>query len=289
MQITRRIDLEALLLDEMRASFAREERTTDEIHVSDLLAPRRAYWGRVHPKPVTDDEIGYFVAGRAHEDAVGRVSGVQPGEPRQVDGIWLRSDFYTSIPLEFKTRRRSLAADADEATRRYDTYIDQCRAYAALQQRPAAWLWVLGLVSEQRDGGTKPEFQVWHLDFTPDELLAERVRLGQVRDLLRAAWDGAGVEGVPLCPDWQCGKVGAVMVQPPHCQSCDRTFQTEWGAKKHLDSKTGAGHTMTPATFTRTYAPKCRWYDECRPWLADEGRRGDPPPARPAPPEEMPF
>lgn len=278
MQITRRADLEALLLDEMRSSFAREDRTTQNIHVSDILAPRRAYWGRVKPKPVTDDEIGYFVAGRGHEDALARISGVQPGEARQVDGIWLRSDFYTSIPLEFKTRRRSLAADADEAMRRYDTYIDQCRAYAALQDRPSAWLWVLGLVSEQRDGGTKPEFQVWHLDFTPEELLAERTRLATVRDALRGAWDGAGVDSVPLCPAWQCGKTGAVMVEPPRCETCQRDFQTEWGAKKHTDSKTGAGHTMSPATFQRTYAPKCRWYEDCRPWIVDDARRGTPPP-----------
>ena len=273
MNITRRPDLEAFLLDEMRDTFSRDERTEDEIHVSDLLSPRKAYWSRVRPKPLTDDEIGYFVAGRAHEDAVGRISGVEAAAPRTIEGIRLRPDFYTSIPLEFKTRRRKLAADPTEAVHRYDGYIDQCRAYAALLERPAAWLWVLGLVSEQADRSTKPEFQVWHLDFTPVELEETRRQLHLRRDLLREAWAQRDHEGLPLCPAWQCGKRSAILVEPPLCETCGKSFVAEWGANKHLASRTGDGHTMRHAVYRYEYVPRCKWYQaECQPWLVDASR-----------------
>ncbi len=100
MNITRRPDLEVLVKDEMRRTF--DARALDEpLHVSDLLNPRWAYFQRVMPRPITDDELGYFIAGRGHEDALWRLHGYQQGEQRIAYGISFRPDFYTSIPIEF--------------------------------------------------------------------------------------------------------------------------------------------------------------------------------------------
>ncbi len=297
--LTRRDDLEALLLDEMRRSFAESERTTAEIHVSDLLSPRKAYWSRVLPRPVTNDEIGYFVAGRGHEDAMARVSGVTPGETRVVDGITLRCDFYTSIPLEFKTRRRKMAKDSDDAADRYGEYVRQTKSYCALLNRPAAWIWVLGLVDKQDDGSTKPSFQVWQVEFTPEELAEERTRLMTERDALETAWQTVllhlklgkndlgllqeAVKGLTLCPPWQCGSA-SVLYDPwvceecgqsgvgPHCVTCHRFFQGEWGAERHVGSKTGAGHETVAGKTHTEYRPRCRWWDVCQPQLVDPDR-----------------
>jgi hypothetical protein len=299
MQITRREDMEQLTLDEVRASFAREERTTAEIHVSDLEVPRKAYWGRLLPRPATDDEIGYFVAGRGHEDVYGRISGLLRGEAREIDGILLRPDFYTTIPTEMKTRRRGLADTAEEAVTKYDTYIERCRNYAALLNRPAAWLMVLGLVQEQADGTTKPAWQWWEMEFTPEELAAALATLHRRRDRLAAAWQDVAQHGrngqhraLDLCPTWQCGKQSTTF-EPwtcedcqkpgtgPHCTACHRYFVNAWGAERHVTSKTGAGHVTVAGKTKTSFVPRCRWIDACQPWLDDPSRG-------PSDPEEKP-
>jgi len=200
------------------------------------------------------------------------VSGVAQGEAREIDGILLRPDFYTTIPLEFKTRRRSLAQSAEEAVTRYDGYLDRVRNYCALTERPAGWLWVMGLAERQPNGTTKPEFQVFHVDFSPEELAETRAELARRRGLLRTAWTTRDPSPLPLCPAWQCGKVSRVQATQPHCETCKRDFAAEWGADKHLSAKTGAGHTMRAATYTATYEPRCKWWHECRPQDVDPAR-----------------
>lgn len=287
--IRRHPTLEAHLLDEMRRSFAEQERTTEKIHVSDLLTPRRAYWSRVLPRPLTDEEIGYFVAGRGHEDAVGRVSGVTQGETREIDGIWLRADFYTSIPLEFKTRRRGLAETDEDAAERYGHYIDQLRAYCALLEREAGWLWVLGLVAPTGSGnGTRPEFQVWEITFTRDELQKEREELRVRRDALRVAWEMASRQSatnlptvkilapLPLCPAWQCGRAVPTQLEPPVCDICGQVFASDATSRRHTTGKAGRDHTVRPARLAWAYEPRCRWYDVCQPGTVDSARQARP-------------
>ncbi|MDP2735081.1 MAG: hypothetical protein Q8P12_02635 [bacterium] len=281
MEIKRRTDIEQWLMDEMKRSFAEDERKlADPIHLSDLLNPRYAYWQRAFPMPLSDDSVQYFVAGRGHEDAIGRLSGVQRGGSRTESGIVFSCDFYTSIPIEFKTRRRLLAEDGKEAEV-YDIYIEQARGYAALVDQPAAWLWVMSLVERQDDGSTKPETRCYLLEFTKEELIAERGRLAERRHLLLSALEAhrnaasnrdVFMRRLPLCWAFKCGKISRTMEEKPFCYTCNKVFETESGGKKHPDSKAGAGHEVRQGVIRYDYLPKCEWYHNCQPWREDPER-----------------
>ena len=41
-----------------------------ELHVSDILFPRRTWLSKRYPKPLTDEDLLYFTAGRAHHEIV---------------------------------------------------------------------------------------------------------------------------------------------------------------------------------------------------------------------------
>lgn len=275
MKLERREDLESFLLDAMRSSFDVEARTRETpLHLSDLVTPRYAFWQRTKPKPLTDDEIGYFVSGRSMEDATWRLHGYEKGGERHEWGITFRPDWYTSIPVEFKTRRAWLPKDDTQALDRFSHYIEQAGGYAAMTEQPAAWLWVFSLAEPQPDRSTKPAFRCYLLEWTADELAAIRADLFSRRDLLTKALATGEHTSLPLCAAWKCGKASKVMTQKPHCLTCKRDFEGEWGAQRHTDSKTGKGHTMRMAEYTTTYAPRCKWYAECAPWVLDPARFG---------------
>jgi hypothetical protein len=276
MRWTRQPEAEAAILNQLRASLAAEARTEEEIHVSDLLAPRQAYWSRVLPLPPTDDEVGYWIAGRGHEDAVGRLPDVHRGATHTVDGILLRPDFEWGAEgeiLEMKTRRRALVDTPEEADQRYASYARQCLSYAALLGEGYARLIILGLVHPHGDGGaTRPAWQVWRIEFTPEEIAREVLRLRATRDALRAAWAARDPKDVPLCEAWLCGKAIPHMATKPRCETCQRDFERDWGITKHRESKSGAGHVVTPATYTWGWEPRCRWWSACQPYRVDPTR-----------------
>lgn len=66
MKIARDKTIERKILDKIKEHLSRAPRSQDKWHVSDLLYPRKAYWQRVDPQPMTDLQALYFLAGRAH-------------------------------------------------------------------------------------------------------------------------------------------------------------------------------------------------------------------------------
>ena len=66
MIIKRSKEMERKVLDKIKAHLERAPRSLDKWHVSDLLYPRKSYFQRIDPKPMTDLQAMYFLAGRAH-------------------------------------------------------------------------------------------------------------------------------------------------------------------------------------------------------------------------------
>jgi hypothetical protein len=241
--LTRDPAAERCLYEVLRESFAQD--TRDGIHLSSLLTPLKEHWRRTSPPvPLTDSEIGYFTAGRGHEDILTRllVEDFESTPEEVIDGIHLRPDFIAItnrvIPkgshAELKTRRMNLPKTDAEAQTAFDTYRAQIRGYMALKRQPEMYLIVLSLL----EGKTKdplstsqPVIAVYKETMTDAELEHTRADLQNRKALL-----GAGVWSLlPLCPAWQCG-----------------------GWRK--------------AESTWVYIVKCPYYAKCRPDLKDPKR-----------------
>ena len=112
MQIKRNPSIEEWLFNEIRTNWGKEAR--QGIHLSDLLAPRKAYWQRVKPMYPSDLEIQYWLTGMGHENALSHASGYEHASEREWNGIFYTPDFFHNFPAELKTRRRNLAEEGKE-------------------------------------------------------------------------------------------------------------------------------------------------------------------------------
>jgi len=261
------------IFDRLRESITSEERTG--IHLSDLLYPRKRYWGEIRPLPPTNDEIMYWLTGKGHETVFIRVGKFKPGVPTEWNGIVYTTDVYEGYPVEIKTRRGWVAKDGEESDR-YSNYIEQLRGYCACSNNTKGHLivWALTQGGDDRSKATKPIMQVYRVDFSHRELTDERLRLLDRRDKLRLAlskiltlagnvtYPKEAHKDLPPCPDWMCG---VSRKNAPVC-SCGKQFATVPGYKKHIASVGETDHTLIESFRVEM---KCPYLPECR---GDEDR-----------------
>jgi hypothetical protein len=284
MKITRNTEKEQILLAALRESFD-EPRTG--VHLSDLMSVRSSFYGRIMPLPLTETQIGYFASGRALEDVVARLVGIEvgavpakrvsvpglvAGEGRERFGISYRPDFrwhdgFREVPVEFKSRRAEFAEPGTEA-QKYSHYLDQLRGYCALDDATKGGLYLFDI-----GGGCptcfytrEPSFAYYDVMYLPDELEFTRQELQRRRDMfLTALADGTAMAGwaLPLCEAWKCGKNKKTVVTKAQCsaEGCDVTHR-----------KPKAGHEMAPEVATWEYVPRCPYYSFSRPELVDRTR-----------------
>lgn len=280
MRIARNAEKEALLLGALRESFD-EPRTG--VHLSDLMSVRSSYYGRVLPLPLTETQIGYFASGRALEDVVARLVGIEgaavpakrvsvpglvAGEGRERFGISYRPDFrWGASPVEFKSRRAEFAEPGREAEK-YSHYLEQLRGYCALDDEQMGGLYLFDI-----GGGCptcyytrEPSFAFYDVAFLADELEFTRQELQRRRDMFTTALAAGTVQAgwtLPLCESWKCGKNVKTVVTEARCgaEGCD---------VKHRKPK--AGHAMSPEVATWEYVPRCPYYNFSRPELVDRTR-----------------
>ena len=302
MLITRRTDLEDVLFREIIASFERpllpcivpgEQQTRgSEVHLSDTLQPRQAVWKRLIPQPVTRREANLFMTGRGFEFDLSRRTTLLPGASRFIENISCRPDFmqwpgHWDGPIEVKWRRANLAAQGEEESD-YSSYLDQLAGYCALLTFDQATHKThdrgLLIVATPRQGQkynddlapTEPAIHVYEVVFTAAELERAIQVLRQRRDQIATALERRDASQVDLCSDFLCGKRRKEQVKKPHCVTCNRDFETEYGFNKHFNSKTGAGHIGEAEVVRWHYEPRCRWYSFCQPEKTDALRGATP-------------
>lgn len=304
MNITRNAVREAALLAQIKASFG--DNVRDGIHLSDLLNPRRAYWGRVLPLAPSNSDVLYWTAGRGHEDVLGRIAGLQATPQRFWNGISFRPDWELPSlvvegeldPTEFKTRRSNLPDPGDEEVV-FDSYLDQLRGYCAVRFQRRGNLVVLSLLEGRGNDPLKPTEPVlafYEVEFTEEELERERANLEDRRNQFEAVVVAASIEALaaavggrqpaldpalhkalPLCKAWMCGKPRKIVDAKPKCLTCDATkggreFETQWGIEKHQAGKSGAGHQVVNEQSHFEFEPRCKYYVFCRPQDTDKSR-----------------
>lgn len=198
------------------------------IHVSDLLKPRKAYWGRRDPQPMTDHEAGYFVAGRGHHEVIEAIIegskkvGTADAGSHVWKGINYSPDMKTPHPQEIKTSRARFGPRNDtqrELASEYQHYLEQLTAYMAIDNDTEGGLLVFYLAKEQEGTKqTKPEFRWYKVTLTKAELGQRQAELLANKALLEKALKSkskAAHRALPRCPQWLCrGCTWAPKCQP---------------------------------------------------------------------------
>lgn len=188
-------------------------------HVSDLLNPRQTFFKVLDPKPIKQESLGYFTAGRAHHEILQKVL---PGTPEHrvevtVDGITIVGtiDLMLSYPVELKTSRKWTIPDTPEPH-----YVDQLKFYCALTGKLKGKIIVFYITPGRKFGGkgnsTTPEFRIWDIELTQEELDEVKVKMFEVAKNLDGVLASAKLNGplaqvsnihraLPLCQSFLCG------------------------------------------------------------------------------------
>lgn len=188
----------------------RDNRGSD-IHASDLTSPLKAYWQRIVPKPPTEEEVGFWLAGRGHHYfLVYAMTGVDDSQEESLVhpelGIHYSPDLRAASG-EFKTSRRWSKPQGEiEAADAFKGYVRQCRIYAVAENKKIWNLYVLFLMPEERpqDGRRVPDIQVYTLHFTDEELERERKDIIKTRKAIQTALKKKDPSKLPLCEEYQC-------------------------------------------------------------------------------------
>jgi len=218
MKIVRVPKMEAWTLEATKAWLQARPRAKG-VHVSDLLTPRKGYWKVVDPRPMTDAEAGYFVAGLGHhaviEGIIGKADHSAVKNVLSTDagayewrGIHYSPDVLTPHPLEIKTSRSRYGPKSQSERSllvEYEHYLKQLRAYCAIRGDGRGDLLVFYLNLENKvTKKTTPTFQWYTITLTPEEIGKIQADLLAGKTALAKAIKTKKHRPLPLCPEWLC-------------------------------------------------------------------------------------
>lgn len=264
MRITRDRNLEEEIIKLIQKNWDNSQRKG--IHLSDLLAPRKAYFQKISPKPPTIEEILYFLSGNAIEKEFLAVLKKKHGSVKENSGITYTVDARFPAITEIKSRRRGLPKEGDEE-RDFDHYINQLNGYLALDGKKVGNLIVIAMAEKvDASNKTKPVLGAYKIKNTKDEMETVLDDIVQIKEILQDALDGDknSIDSIPECPSWMCGKEIKTMIKQPFCITCNKEFATDYGIEKHKSGKNSLNHEVIGATYEYTFEPLCKYYVECR-------------------------
>lgn len=208
MLIKRNKKKERKILDLVKKYLENQPRSKDGWHVSDLIFPRKAYFRRIDPKPVTDEEALYFTGGRAHHEIIEAVIGKKDNKradsgENKWKGIYYSPDL--PGPDEIKTSRAKFEPEPDQYAEQYRHYLAQLKMYMGAMKKKLGGLIVFYLSLErENERGTCPAIRCYDVKCKIKELKKVRRGMLWMRDLLTKAVKTKKFKEIPLCPVWLC-------------------------------------------------------------------------------------
>jgi uncharacterized protein YdcH (DUF465 family) len=264
LEIFRDYNLEASITKLIQDNWVNNPR--EGIHLSDLLAPRKAYFQKVDPKPPTIEEILYFLSGNAIEKELLEVMKLKHGKTKIKDDIYYSVDTRMPNITEVKSRRWNLPEPGKEEEG-FEHYLNQLSGYLSLDNKRNGNLLVVSL-AEKVDAShkTKPVLAAYAVKYKKDELESIKENLVCLKDDLESALKGEedSLKSLPQCPQWMCGKEIKTMVKEPYCITCQKSFSTDYGLSKHKEGKKTSDHEVIFAEYTYEFIASCKWYDKCQ-------------------------
>jgi hypothetical protein len=234
----------------------------------EILHPRKAYFDRTQPKPPTIEDICYFISGKSIERGFTDSIGLDHGKNRTASGINYSVDIRCQeYPIiEIKSRRSNLP-DIGEEEDTFAHYLNQLRAYMALDRISQSTLVVVSLNEKVDDSWkTQPVIAAYTVQFDEMELKRTRTDLKIRKQALKSALEGEiPFTELPLCEDWMCGRKIKTCTKAPMCETCKgREFANDYLLKRHTEGKSGKGHTVKYGEYEYTFEPTCKYFNDCR-------------------------
>lgn len=197
-EVTADASLKTDLMANLKAEFEKER---EGIHVSDLVyCIRKAAFRKLQPKPLTEVQFSYFLAGRGHHETIQFISNAEPEKEIEWNGIKGSIDLLAdSVPVEIKTTR-SFKRDIPPH------YIRQLSYYCAMLEKTEGRLLILYLTPNVNHRN-EPEEMIKTYAIKFRDLEKIKKELLESAHQLQAALDEKNVNLAPAVREedaWQC-------------------------------------------------------------------------------------
>jgi CRISPR/Cas system-associated exonuclease Cas4 (RecB family) len=157
-------------------------KTRQAIHVSDLtLCMRQAAFRKLKPKPTTETELGFYLAGNGHHTVLESLHGAEREVERTWHEVHAHFDLLDSVPVEIKTTR-------DFSRRIHGHWVRQLAYYCVIENVNTGKLIVLFLFPRRRAKGNDSRGgMIETYTITLRDLETVRSELLERRDILSKA------------------------------------------------------------------------------------------------------
>lgn len=222
LEVERDFKYEKKLLEKTRAWLVNDSKERKGIHASDLLDPRKAYYDKLYPSPLSDRMVGTFFVGKtlhafflsALKDRKGTDWSTDSGsnEDKELGITWSADDKEDGIPHEFKTSRSKY----EQKRRDLDNYLEQELIYMAAMKSLKGRISTLmyNLPAPKGQGwGSYPQYRSYKITCSKEDLKKYRLQIKKVAQQLRDCLKKKSPKGLPLCREFKC--FGC-----PHFQRC---------------------------------------------------------------------
>jgi hypothetical protein len=218
---------ETNLIEKSRKWLEKDSKDRKGIHASDLLDPRKAYYDKINPQPLSNRMVGLFFVGKVlHAFFLSALTGEDGVNWKSDGGSTVDKELGFSyspdwckdgIPGELKTSRSKYEQSKSDL----GLYLEQLVTYMAGKKSEDGRLvtLMLSLPAPRGDGwGTYPQYRAYNVHVSKADLAKYRTQLIATRKLLQQALKSNSkkdINKLPLCRDFKCGKS-----QCPHYSVC---------------------------------------------------------------------
>lgn len=187
------------------------------IHASDLLDPRRAYWQRVDPRPLTERQVWFFTIGRVLHTLIESAASTTH-DPTNADagtheayGILFSPDILREEqPIEIKTSRAQYEPHPDFLQEDLHNYLEQLCIYMVLTGSLRGSLWILYISLKDETNRTAPDIRCYSVSLTKQQADELKQQILHTKQKLDKALTERNHTLLPLCRAWLCGPEGCV-------------------------------------------------------------------------------
>ena len=224
LDIHRNRSAEQKLVDKTREWLERDSKDRTGIHASDLLDPRKAYFDKKFPQPMTNRMVGLFFVGKVlHVFFLSALFNKKGVDWKSDGGSTFDKDLGFSyspdwdkdgVPGELKTSRGKY----EQSNSDLGLYLEQLMIYMAAKKSVKGRLVVLmtSLPAPRGEGwGTYPQYRAYDITCSTADLTKYRTNLKATRLLLEKALKTGKFTDLPLCRPFKCGRS-----QCPHFERC---------------------------------------------------------------------
>jgi CRISPR/Cas system-associated exonuclease Cas4 (RecB family) len=187
------------------------------IHVSDLLSPRKAYWGRILPREPTDRETMLYFVGKVQHamilsDGDLDVERSDAGTRSHLEfGVVYSPDQIGSLgqPIELKTSRAMYPPREDGEGWVRDLgelkeYLRQLAIYCVLEGQDWGQLVVLYLSRKLPDGRSEPTYRVYDVQLNETDKERTREYITRTKADIETAVSTRMEQLTKPCEPWKC-------------------------------------------------------------------------------------